>query len=50
MCKIMEGDDTEYHFLYNYDFSYDGHYKTHSWGGDFYLDTEKRVLYFDCDW
>jgi hypothetical protein len=47
---LTEGEDEEYHFSYNYDFSYDGNYKTNSWGGDFYLDKEKRILYFECDW
>ncbi len=47
---FTEGDDQRYQFSYNYDFSYDGKYKSHSWGGDFYLDKEKRLLYFECDW
>ena len=47
---LMEGDDKKYHFSYNYDFSYDGKYKSHSWGGDFYLDKGKKMLYFECDW
>lgn len=47
---LMKGEDKEYHFSYNYDFSYDGNYKTDSWGGDFYLDKEYKVLYFECDW
>lgn len=47
---LIEGKNEEYHFSYNYDFSYDGNYKTHSWGGNFYLDKEKRILYFECDW
>lgn len=47
---LMEGDDKEYHFSYNYDFSYDGKYKSHSWGGDFYLDKGEKLLYFECDW
>lgn len=47
---LMKGDHKKYHFLYNYDFSYDGKYKSSSWGGDFYLDKTYKVLYFDCDW
>lgn len=47
---LMEGDTEKYHFLYNYDFSYDGKYKSDSWGGDFYLDKTHKVLYFECEW
>lgn len=47
---LMEGDNKKYHFLYNYDFSYDGKYKTTSWGGNFYLDKTYKVLYFECAW
>lgn len=46
---LMEGDNTKYHFLYNYDFSYDGTYKTSSLGGNFYFDKAHRVLYLECD-
>ena len=46
---LMEGDHTKYHFLYNYDFSYDGKYKTDTWGGNFYLDKDHKMLYFECD-
>ena len=48
--NLVEGDNEEYHFVYNYDFSHDGKYKTHSWGGEFWLDKEKKTLYFECDW
>lgn len=47
---LTEGENEEYHFSYNYEFSHDGKYKSHSWGGHFYLDKEKKTLYFECEW
>lgn len=47
---LLEGDSEKYNFLYNYDFSYDGKYKSNSWVGDFYLDKVHKVLYFECEW
>lgn len=47
--SVLEIDKT-YEFLYNEEFSNDGKYITHSWGGDFYLDPEEGILYFDCEW
>lgn len=48
---FLKGEyDTEYHFLCNSDFSNDGKYISNSWGGYFYLDREKRTLYFECEW
>lgn len=46
---LMEGNSMKYHFLYNYDFSHDGKYKSDSWVGNFYLDKAHRVLYFECE-
>ncbi len=48
---FMVGEyDKEYHFLYDEEFSNDGKYISNSWGGDFYLDREKQILYFECEW
>ena len=48
--RLMKGDNKEYHFSYSYDFSFDGKYKSNSWGGDFYLDKTYKVLYFELEW
>lgn len=47
--SVLDIDET-YHFLFSEGFSNDGKYVTHSWGGDFYLDPEEGILYFDCEW
>jgi hypothetical protein len=47
---LLEKEDSKFRFLYSYDFSHDGKYKSHSWGGDFYFDKEHRMLYFECEW
>lgn len=47
---LMEGENKEYHFTYNHEFSHDGKYISNSWHGYFYLDKEQRVLYFECEW
>lgn len=44
---LTEGEDQEYHFLYNEAFSQD--YISSSWVGDFYLDPTQRMLYFECE-
>lgn len=44
---LTEGEDQEYHFLYNEEFSEDN--ISDSWGGDFYLDPTQRMLYFECE-
>lgn len=46
----LESPNKDFHFLYNYEFSHDGKYKSHSWGGDMFLDIEQKLLYFDCEW
>lgn len=47
---LMKKDQKEYHFLYSGEFEQDGKYISHSWVGDWYLDREEGVLYFECEW
>lgn len=47
---LTEGDNENYEFVYNYEFSHDGNYKSHSALGNFYLDVEKKLLYFEVEY
>ncbi len=42
--------ENDYHFTVCDDFWQDGKYISHSWGGEYYLDMEKQILYFECEW
>lgn len=47
---FMEGEDKGYHFTFNDTFRHDGKYISNSWIGEFFLDKEQKVLYFECEW
>lgn len=40
----------KYNFLYSYEFSHDGKYKSHSSTGNFYLDVKEKMLYFEVEY
>lgn len=48
--NLSEEKNEKYNFLYNYEFSHDGEYKSHSSTGDFYLDLDKKLFYFELEY
>lgn len=48
--NFSEEKNEKYKFLYNYEFNHDGKYKSHSSMGNFYLDLDKKLLYFELEY
>ena len=48
--SFSEEKNEKYNFLYNDEFSNDGEYISHSSMGDFYLDLDKKLFYFELEY
>lgn len=48
--NFSEEKNEKFNFLYNDEFSNDGKYISHSSMGDFYLDLDKKLLYFELEY
>lgn len=48
--NFSDDNNVKYNFLYSYEFSNDGKYKSHSSIGNFYLDLKQKMLYFEVEY